>query len=196
MEEEIKKLKDLLINGRSVKGLRIFLVSEDYFVRVKSNRWSINYFSEAFGFLEFKKVNRDNILSAFAKLEFMVDECIKLHFFCPGDKKLDNFDVLVGKLPFRQRIGLLKKFEGMTSSVENKFSSLAKTRNQVAHEWDLKFVDYKNNKVSDSENFLVFKADLKCVFEYLVEKIKLLQDEKKYGEYLKSIISEMCADPD
>lgn len=192
MEETAKKLLDA-IRGMSTSEptIRVFMISENHFFRVYDGKYSWTECSDEFGYADITKLDRGKILSAFAKLEFLVTECLSLHILSAQSSKYDDQAFLVRKLPFRQRIEALKEFGLINASLEKKLKNLASTRNFLAHEWDEEMARFDGGRLVETEGFDKFRRHLKGAFEKLVEEYKRLQEETDYESYLVNVTQEI-----
>ncbi|MFC3853051.1 hypothetical protein ACFOSD_09435 [Salinispirillum marinum] len=192
MEETAKKLFEA-IRGMSAPDptIRVFVISENHFFRIYDGRYSWTEYSNEFGYADVEKLDRGKILSAFAKLEFLVTECLNLHILSASSSKYDDQAFLARKLPFRQRIEALKEFALINASLEKKLKNLAVTRNFLAHEWDEKMAKFDGGRLDDPVIFDKFARHLKMVFELLVDEYKRLQLETNYERYLLAITQQV-----
>lgn len=173
------------------KDIRVFIIGEDHFLRVIDGRHIWTEYSKEYGYAEIDKLDRGKILSAFAKLEFLVNECINLYFLSAESSKTKHLSSLVRKLPFRQRIEAISEFDIINSSLEKKLKKLSSTRNTLAHEWDENTAKYDGGYLFDNECFEKFKQALVSSFRNLVDKYKKLQLDTNYLRYLDRLILEM-----
>ncbi len=176
-----------------LSGLRVFVIGENHFFRIINEKYMWTGYSEEFGYADIAKLERGKILAAFAKLEFLVNECINLHILSAESSKFGNLSLLVRKLPFRQRIEALKEFGLIGASFEKKLKKLVTTRNILAHEWDEKVATFGNKPLKSSEVFDSFRAHLKSSFEKLVAEYKKLQEETDYKSYLLNLVGQIEA---
>lgn len=192
MEDTAKRLLDA-IRGMTTPDstIRVFVISENHFFRVYNSKYSWTEYSNEFGYADVSKLDRGKILSAFAKLEFLVTECLNLHILSASSSKYDDQAFLTRKLPFRQRIEALKEFGLINASDEKMLKKLAVTRNFLAHEWDEKMATFDGSPLEDINNFEKFSRQLKKAFERLVGEYKRLQEDTNYESYLVAIIQQI-----
>lgn len=194
MEEVAKKLLSA-IRGMSTPDptVRVFVITENHFFRVCDGKWSWTKCDDEFGYANITRLDRGKILSAFAKLEFLVNECLSLHILSAHSSRYDDLVFLVSKLSFRQRIEALKKFGLINTSFEQDLKKLSTTRNFLAHEWDERMARFDGGLLVDGESFRRFCCHLKKAFKRLVEEYRRLQERTDYESYLVTVIEKIQA---
>jgi len=79
MEEKIEKIEGLI---KSIKKLppntRLFLTTYDSFILIEKGLTKRTWFKEEFGDIKKLKFERGEILDQFSKIEFIINEVIKL----------------------------------------------------------------------------------------------------------------------
>lgn len=188
--ETTAKLLFEIIRSSSVElpGLRVFVIGEKHFFRVIDGRYSWSEYSEEYGYADLTKLDRGKILAAFAKLEFLVNECINLHLLGSNSPKIEHLAYVVRKLPFRQRIEALNEYGLIGASLEKRLKKLSQTRNFLAHEWDEKLAEFDGSPLNEHEIFERFRGHIKVSFEKLIKRYKELQEETDYKSHLVDLV--------
>lgn len=171
--------------------LRVFAIGEKKIIRAYKGKISLYETRIDYGYAKIDKLDRGAILSAFAKLEFLINESINLFFLNAKSEKNKNLSFLVKKLPFRQRIEAIKEFEIINSSTEKKLKKLSSTRNILAHEWHEESAMYDRGYLEDAETLKKFDIALASIYEIIITKHKELQESSGYSEYLDILINKM-----
>ncbi len=189
-----KLAKDLFFalrnSNTSIDDLRIFLIGETHILRVIDGDYTWALYAAEYGYATINKLDRGEILSSFAKLEFLVNECINIYFLNTPDDRSENLSRLIKSLPFRRRVEALKNYNLINASIEKKLKLLSSTRNTLAHEWNEKVAKYDKKPLTDTTNFETFNRALETSFGTLVEKYKSLQ-EGKYHDHLLEVLKEI-----
>lgn len=181
-------LEEIRSSTVGLPGLRVFVIGEKHFLRVIDGRYSWSDYSEEYGYADFSKLDRGKILAAFAKMEFLVNECINLHLLGSNSPKIEHLAYVVRKLPFRQRIEAMKEYGLIGASLEKKLKKLSQARNFLAHEWDEKHAEFDGAPIKEREVFEKFRSHIMSAFEKLVKKYKELQEETDYKSHLVDLI--------
>lgn len=163
---------------------------------------------DEFGYASINKLDRGKILSIFAKLEFLVNECItlSLHSIKPnlngkvkyfGDRAeaenliqnssplcQNDFPSMVQGIPFKSRIEYIERLGVIDGDRKSVLIELATTRNFLAHEWEEKLAVYKERRLKEKPVLNDFSIDIRSSFEVLVESYVQLQDKVHYKDLL------------
>jgi hypothetical protein len=182
IESLIKKFIEK--NPDSVQDLRLLLITPNQWLRVYGGRIEKYQSAEELYFVRGLTRDRGDMLDFFAKLEFLVNELIQARFLGLFSEKAYEFDDLLEKIDFEQKIRLLKKWGIINNNLLGKIQHIFTVRNQLAHRWDEKEVFYgkkdaSGNKLplTEAENFNKFKADGESVWVEVV-KIFMVEEEK------------------
>lgn len=170
------------------RDLELFLITEETYIKFHNGYLDIgkNYVDTVVLNPKKLELDRGQILSAFSKMEYLLNELIHLLVIDYDVKKRYMFNNILENINLHRKIMLLNKW-GLISNRECKnMQKLKSVRNSFAHVWDEKEVEYK--EVALENNFDEFKNDLKelwlvLVDVYKVEQIKINLDEikKKLG---------------
>jgi hypothetical protein len=174
-------------------GLRLILITPNQWLRVYNKRIEIYSSHAELHFIRGLRPYRGDILNFFAKLEFIVSELIQARFLGLFSEKAYEFDDLLGKIDFEQKIRLLKQWNVIDNNLLSRIQDIFKVRNQLAHIWDEKEVFYgkdtEGNKVSligNTENFEKFKKAGESVWLDVVQ-IFMAEEEKHFGKLITKL---------
>ena len=211
MEEVIEELIELWRSDPSkMDELRAFVIDEKFIFRFVNRRFKKTHHMNEFGYASINKLDRGKILSIFAKLEFLVNECInlslhsikpdlngKVKFFTDNTKakKLisitspiyqSEFPSMIQEIGFKNRIDYIKLLGVIDSDKKATMRDLATTRNFLAHEWEEKLCKYRECMLRQKSVLNDFSIDIRSSFEALVNSYIELQDRVGYKELLVS----------
>ena len=190
MDEKMNKFMLELVKKQPniPRDLELFLITEETYIKFHNGYLDIgkNYVDTVVLNPKKLELDRGQILSAFSKMEYLLNELIHLLVIDYDVKKRYMFNNILENINLHRKIMLLNKW-GLISNRECKnMQKLKSVRNSFAHVWDEKEVEYK--EVALENNFDEFKNDLKelwlvLVDVYKVEQIKINLDEikKKLG---------------
>ena len=110
MEDKVKELAQLILETKVVpKDLRLFLIGEDYWVRIYYGEFSIRVGASEYEVVSNLNLDRGAILDVFAKLEFFINEVIQLKLLGSGHEKGRMLDAILEYVDFFSRIRFLKE---------------------------------------------------------------------------------------
>jgi hypothetical protein len=111
LDAKIPEIESLIWKHRdSFRDLRILLITPNQWLRVYNGRIEKYESASELHFVRGLKPYRGDILDFFAKLEFLVNELIQARFLGLFSEKAYEFDDLLVKIDFEQKIRLLKKW--------------------------------------------------------------------------------------
>jgi len=178
MKITLDKIWKLVMNGKGLPSdLRLYLITGNNQIYINKGHAMRVFSSEITDKLTEK---RERILEPFTKIEFIIDELIRLHIIGFRSTKEKDFLNLIDFLGTSRKIGLLYKWEIFSKNLKNLLDDLIKVRNGVAHDISLAEVEYKKEpvfKLVDKENFETFKKDLKSAWSELT-KTYVKEEEK------------------
>ncbi len=189
MDDKIKKLSFALMHAHVLpQRVRFFFIHENLIIRCLGNDVSISSYAEEFGFSQAKRLDRGEVLGIFAKLEFLVNECLRIYFLGIDSTQSNDFDELLKSIDFERRVRLLLTYKIINRSMADKIHNLTSVRNKLAHEWDETAVTYLKKPLK-REQFEKFQEHLKSAFKGVVESYQRLQNEHNFGNYIDGIIT-------
>jgi len=178
MKITLDKIWKLVMNGKGLPSdLRLYLITGNNQIYINKGHAMRVFSSEITENLTEK---REKILEPFTKIEFIIDELLRLHIIGFRSTKEKDFLNLIDFLGASRKISLLYKWEIFSKNLKNLLDGLIKVRNGVAHDISLAEVEYKNEpifKLVDKENFKTFKKDLKSAWSELT-KTYMNEEEK------------------
>ncbi|AVJ57052.1 hypothetical protein C5610_12620 [Idiomarina sp. OT37-5b] len=211
MEETVEELIELWRSDPlKMKDLRVFVIEEKFIFRFVNRRFKKTHHINEFGYASINKLDRGKILSIFAKLEFLVNECINLflHSVKPNltgkvkyfkdNPKAENLVLTVSPIyqselpsmiqdiPFKSRIEYIERLGIIDNDRKMAMLDLASTRNFLAHEWEEKLCEYKERMLKEKSVLNDFSIDIRSSFETLVNCYVELQGKVGYKELLAS----------
>lgn len=130
-------------------------------------------------FSQLQQIDRGRILDICSKMEFLVNEMIQtlvIGYDLPRSYKLDT---ILENVPFATRLYLLKEwglFQGYDDRVFYKIKNVMNVRNRIAHQWSPAEAEYGSKSLS--ENFRMFKGDLRDSINTIIDIYGKEQDEK------------------
>ncbi|TKJ44966.1 hypothetical protein CEE35_05790 [Candidatus Aerophobetes bacterium Ae_b3b] len=187
MEDKIKQLAQLILDTKIVpKSLRLFLIGEDYWVRIYYGAFSIRVGVREYGFVRNLNLERGAVLDIFAKLEFFVNELIQLKLLGPSHKKGQILDDILQYVDFFSRVRFLKEWDIIDNHLSNLLYQTKQVRNGFAHSWSEDEIKYKGKLIKN--NFSDFKQDLEEAWRRLVEIYKKEQEKIDIDKFIDSIL--------
>ena len=105
---------------------------------------------------------RGELLEIFSKLEFLVDECLRVHFLGLGSTK--SFEYLTQYIDLGHRVKTLYKESLISNSLSKTIPNIMFVRNQIAHNWQFKDIMYEQKDLEDYYHFVKFKNDLEHIY--------------------------------
>ena len=124
---------------------------------------------------------RDRIIEVFTRIEFLVDELMRIHLIginSPKDKEIN--DILDG-MAIGRKLQFLKKWKLLSKDLQERLKDLIAVRNGVAHDVSLHNVFYKEKRifaVIDNTFFNQFKEDLESTWNELLEVYRQIQNSQ------------------
>ncbi len=207
----------LLASSIQLEGYNIFIIEKEDTFRLIDSRWNKTSYTKELSFAIIKKLERGQILAAFAKLEFLVNNCILLCLFSKPndyDQNIKYFKNIskekaniisefksntpitsssslhrIQEISFQHRLSYCLHLQILDYSLDAKLRNLIDSRNFLAHEWDEKLAEYNGSKLTKAETLKQFSEDLVGVFEYFINKYKELQKATNYICFLRDFIN-------
>ncbi|MBE8233384.1 MAG: hypothetical protein HAW67_06570 [Endozoicomonadaceae bacterium] len=171
----------------SMGDFQFFYIDKSYSYSLKDMKLHIEYSQHDFYGIRTLTVDRGKILSIFSKLEFLMNECLRVYFFGLG--KTEEFEKLIEHVGFRHRVKCLQNYQVIPLSVSKKIGNVAFVRNQIAHMWRIEEILYLEKYLMDSNVLKCFKKDFEEVFSSFIDGYHNLLEKSKFPEYLEQIIS-------
>jgi hypothetical protein len=184
LDEKIPEIEAFVLKNRDkLHDLRILLITSNQWLRVYNGGIEKYDRSAELQFVRRLGPYRGEILDFFAKLEILVNELIQARFLGLFSEKAYEFDDLLEKIDFEQKIRLLKKWGTINNNLLERIQQIFTVRNQLAHRWSEKEAFYKKDvsgnrlRLTETENFNKFKADGESVWLEVID-IFMAEEEK------------------
>lgn len=133
--------------------------------------------------------DRGELLEIFSKLEFLVDECLRVHFLGLGSTK--NFEYLTQYIDMGHRVKTLYKEGLITKSLSTAIPNILHVRNQIAHTWQFKDIMYQEKNLEDYDHFVMFKNDMEHIFSEIINTYQCIMKKNDVEKYVKKLILEI-----
>ena len=133
--------------------------------------------------------DRGELLEIFSKLEFLVNECLRVHFLGLGTTK--NFEYLTQYIDMGHRVKTLYKEGLITKSLSNAIPNIMFVRNQIAHTWQFKDIMYQQKDLEDYDHFVKFKNELELTFSELINTYHSIMKVSDVEQYVNELILEI-----
>ncbi len=187
-EEKLKELLDLMDKHR-IRPLKIFIVGKKQWLRVYGSNISHGFHREEFGEVIPRNLDRGDILDAFTKIEFIINEIIQSVIL---EKDLSEkgswLDSINTKIDLSQKIHILREEWNLISDdTFQMLNKLKNVRNVLAHSWDFGNAIYGKDKTLET-NFRQFQQDLKEVWKRLIVVYENVQPQ---DELMDKLIQEL-----
>jgi len=173
---------NLACNPELANEFQFFYIDKKFLYSAKDGQFMRESFRNELYDVNVISPDRGKILDLFSKLEFIANECLRVHFFGLGKKK--DFDYLLKYTDFSHRIKTLFECGVICDKPKKQLLNLSYVRNQFAHIWQVTDIEYLQKKLSDKSNFERFKNDLKEVVSHFIEQYQLLLKENEFEKYL------------
>ena len=184
--QRLHRLKDAILNSSiSAKNVHFFYIDENISYYIKNDFFRMEGAAKEYYDIENLKFDRGEILSLFSKLEFLVNEILRLHFF--GLSSKDDFDKLLEYIDLSRRVKTLSDLKIITSSISKKMGNTSYVRNQIAHVWNLNGIKYLEKRLQDEENMLRFKADMEEIFKAMIEAYHSQLIKNNFESYIDKL---------
>ena len=171
------------------QGLRIFYIEERYSFLLLNNHVSLAYSRHDHSEIKTLGSDRGKILELFSKIEFLLNECLSLHFF--GLNNNNDFDQMLGCIDFSNRIKLLCRYRELGGTLSKKLLNLTYVRNQFAHNWQTHDVQYLQKSILDKGIFIRFRKDMREAYLSLITLHQGLLIDNKFSDFLDEIINKI-----
>jgi len=170
MSNQIEKTKFyeiglLLFKKRIPDYLRFLLFEKNNIIRVyKGFTYQSSSINEI-NSLGIKSFDRGDILEAFSKIEFLINEIIIVYIrgFNSMDEVLDD---LLENIDLFTKTKILNKWERIDNQTKEKILKCREVRNGFAHKWSVEEIRYKDNPLKIV--FPNFQQDLINVWKALI----------------------------
>ncbi|WP_158970750.1 hypothetical protein [Paraglaciecola sp. L3A3] len=219
MQDLIENLTQKLIHSQNgTQNYNIFIAEKGDTFRLINSQWNKSSYTQDLSFATVKKLDRGIILTIFAKLEFLINNCILQDLFSKPDeynvniKYFENISKVktkiiekfksstpiksshllseIQKIKFRNRLDYCLYLGMFGNEQKSKISDLINTRNYLAHEWAEKLAVYKDYKLRDPDNLKQFSKDLIEIFSFFIEKYRALQLSVNYRSLITEFLNE------
>lgn len=156
-------------------AFRIFLITENEFLRVRRGHVTYGHSLRRFSRVENLRLERGAILDVFGRLEYFVNEFIRLLLLSQqGGEKSDRLEEVLEGVDFFLKIRLLRKWGIIDKRTASLLDKARIARNGCAHAWDLNEVSYRGRPVRESLD--QFRSDLLDIWSGLLEAYRTVQD--------------------
>lgn len=171
------------------KNLRLFLVLEDSYLYVHNGQvehakiYSIDN--------NWKSIpERGDLLERFAKIEFLINETIRVKIVDTSYMKgIMVLDILSKQHSWDPKIEFLKKWKIIESPIAKKLHYLAEVRNGLAHKFLMSEIRYNGKYLSTATSWNSFRIDMKTSWNALLTTYRKENERlsKKTLEIVKSL---------
>lgn len=188
VEEKIERVMRLIQSHRTrhlPANLRIFLISEKEHLRITYRGINFSWHTDDFGIGETFKYERGEILDLFSKLEFFVNEIIRLKLLGWENPNHQMLEGILENIDFFSRIKLLESWKIIGNPLKELLLETRQVRNGLAHKWDIREVNYKADTLE--KNFKIFKEDMIKIWKELLEVYKEEQGKIDFDKLIKEI---------
>jgi len=135
---------------------------------------------------------REKIIEVFSRVEFLVDELIKIHVIGINHPKESDFYSLYDKMGIGSKIRLLNEWGLIDGVFRASLQNLISVRNSVAHDVSLHETTYNGEHIftaRDGTQFNNFRADLQNAWATLREIYREKQDQEDWDLLIDQIDS-------
>ncbi|MBN2121583.1 hypothetical protein JW721_00790 [Candidatus Micrarchaeota archaeon] len=160
MKSSINRLTNIEL-GCVPDNVRIAFFSENEELLIASHHITKTRTDTAYptplGFATDLEADRGDILNAFAKIEFIVNQILRFSI----SKRLEGSGILeelIENVPLRSKIRMLKNHNLINKQTYGLLNELISVRNTFAHMWDEDRAKYKGKDLQ--KNFQQFKIDI------------------------------------
>lgn len=191
-QKKVLEIRDFIVNDRvSIRGLRLFVVRHKGYIFFHSGGLKSGFTAEEYGDVAHLNNKRGDILSMFSKLEFIINELLRLKILGFEYDKYEMFLQLISKIDLFVRIKYLRDWGVIDNAIFGLGHGLKEVRNAFAHEWEESNISYKK-KMLMFDGFEEFRKDMLIFWkeiedEYAKEQMNIdidsILDELK--EYVK-----------
>ncbi len=159
------------------QDLRLFLISDKSYIRIYNKKMSACYYesTEYFHLGKHLRCDRGAILDIFSKLEFIINEFIRLKFLDVNSDDGYMLDDLLENVDLFTRVKLLNKWKIIDNRLKELIIQTKQVRNGFAHAWDKAEVYYKGKQIQT--NLSQFRNDMHKILDKLID-IYMKEQEK------------------
>ena len=162
-EEKLKKLINLM-ETKQIRPLKIFIVGKNQWLRVYGRNISHGVHREEFGIVVPSGFDRGQLLDAFSKLEFIINEIIQAvllkNDFSVKGSWLDSLNT---KIDLAQKLHIIRdEWKLISDETYQMLNKLKNVRNVLAHSWIFEDAIYGKDKTLKT-NFDQFKGSLEKI---------------------------------
>ena len=179
-DEQFEGIEELIEkNKNNLSNVRLLMITPKRWLRLYKGDTSRSRQDIDGIFSQLQHIDRGSILDICSKMEFLVNEMIQTLVIGYDLEKSYKLDTILENVPFATRLYMLKEwglFQGHDDKVFYKIKNVMDVRNKLAHRWNPTEAEYR--KKSLSENFRMFKDDLKESINALIDIYGRQQDEK------------------
>jgi len=177
-KDAILEIWKLIMNHKGLPSdMRLYIVTKNEQLYVNKGFAEKAYYSNITSKVRQK---RDTILEPFTKIEFILDELIRLYIVGFESRKQNEFLNLLDAIGSRRKIELLYKWKIITNNLKKRLENLFQVRNGVAHDLSMYEVRYQKKPLFHTlsqANYNKFLKDLEKTWNDLVKTY--LKAEKK-----------------
>ncbi|MGC1121348.1 MAG: hypothetical protein WBA22_09660 [Candidatus Methanofastidiosia archaeon] len=185
MKKEIDRLTEVCMRAkRFPKNLRLFLITKDRYIRLLNGKAEV-FMSSEFGVARHMRFERGYILDFFSKLEFFINELIRLKLIGFDSERDFMLDDILENVDLFSRIRLLEKWNVIDGSLTNELMQAKNVRNGFAHVWDKNEVKYRGGSLKDK--FPEFTEDMVSIWKKLI----LVYDEEQKKIDVSNIVEQI-----
>jgi len=133
---------------------------------------------------------RDSIIEVFSRIEFLIDELIKIHVIGINHHRESEFFNLFEGMGIGRKIGILFDWDLITKELRDNVRKLLGVRNAVAHDVSLHDAIYNNEHILtafNTEGWDKFKVDLQNAWGELREAYRVQQNNEDWDLLIAQI---------
>jgi len=133
---------------------------------------------------------REKIIEVFSRIEFLVDELIKIHVIGINHHRETEFYSLYDRMGIGTKVKLLNGWKVIDGQFRSMLQNLISVRNSVAHDVSLHETTYNNEHIFtaiDHTEFDNFRADLQNAWALLREIYREKQEKEDWDLLLTEI---------
>jgi len=137
--------------------------------------------------------HRERILEPFTRIEFLVDELIRIHLIGINSPKDKEINQILDGIGIARKFQYLYQWKIISNNHNKRLQNLIKVRNGVAHDVSLSNVLYKKKKIfqlGDKSNFNNFKTELENAWKELIEVYRKVQNSLDWDLFIDQILAQ------
>ncbi len=192
-EDELIRVSARVDWRKVPRDFRLLLVLDRTTIRIGDRRRFVEQTTDVYGFVEGLKPERGEILEAFSRLEFIINEILKFELL--GVPTVDTdwskrkfFDEIMNYVDFSNKINWLRERMNLGKKQKQKLDNLRRLRNGYAHIWREDEIQYKNRPIKIKSCFKEFKDDFREVWKCVCDIYRIQQDKIKMNEVISPLL--------